>query len=133
MEMQAMQSRKRIMLVEDDEDDQYLFCESLMEFHPEIECQIAQNGAEALELVKQLPPFDMIFLDLNMPKVDGFECLKRLKENPAHKNIPVVIVSTSRRPEDITRCKQLGASMFVSKPASFQQLFAQMMDILRKH
>src|SRR5688572_28451127 len=74
-QMQAMQPRKRIMLVEDDEDDQYLFCESLMELHPEIECQIAQNGAEALELVKQLPPFDMIFLDLNMPKVDGFECL----------------------------------------------------------
>ena len=75
----------------------------------------------------------MIFLDLNMPKVDGFECLKRLKENPAHRDIPVIIVSTSRRPEDITRCKQLGASMFVSKPASFQDLFAEMMDILSKH
>lgn len=125
-----MQTAKRVMLVEDDEDDQYLFCEALMELHPYINCQIANNGAEALELVKQQPPFDLIFLDLNMPKVDGFECLKRLKENPVHQHIPVVIVSTSRRPEDIEKCKLLGASMFVSKPASFGELFGKMLDIL---
>ena len=118
------------MLVEDDEDDQYLFCEALLELHPYIDCQIANNGAEALELVKQQPPFDLIFLDLNMPKVDGFECLKRLKANPVHQHIPVVIVSTSRRPEDIEKCKQLGALMFVSKPASFGELFGKMLDIL---
>ena len=83
-----------------------------------------------MELVKQQPPFDLIFLDLNMPKVDGFECLKRLKENPVYQHIPVVIVSTSRRPEDIEKCKLLGASMFVSKPASFGELFGKMLDIL---
>lgn len=118
------------MLVEDDEDDQYLFCEALFEFHPHIQCQIANNGAEALELVKQEPPFDMIFLDLNMPKVDGFECLRRLKANPAHQEIPVVIVSTSRRQVDIENCKELGAAMFVSKPTSFDELFNKMLNIL---
>ncbi|MES2893925.1 MAG: response regulator [Bacteroidota bacterium] len=125
-----MQTAKRVMLVEDDEDDQYLFCESLLELHPQIQCQIANNGAEALELVKQEPPFDLIFLDLNMPKVDGFECLKRLKANPLYQDIPVVIVSTSRRDADVEKCKELGAAMFVSKPASFAELFNKMLEIL---
>src|SRR5687767_13030602 len=100
-----MQTIKRILLVEDDVDDQFFFCEALTELHPTIDCRIAKNGAEALEIVKAPPPFDMIFLDLHMPKVDGFQCLKQLKEHPVHKNIPVVIVTTSNNEEDIRKSK----------------------------
>src|SRR5687767_6825903 len=102
-----MRTIKRILLVEDDLDDQMFFCEALNKLQSAIECRIANDGVEALELVEEPPPFDLIFLDLNMPKVNGFECLKRLKDHPIHKEIPVVILSTSNHPEDITKSKLL--------------------------
>ena len=122
-----MENIKRILLVEDDLDDQFFFCEALNEFHPEINCRIAMNGAEALELVGSLPPFDVIFLDLNMPKIDGFECLQRLKADPTHKAVPVVVISTSRRKEDMQRSEKLGATLYVSKPPPFEKLFRQLL------
>lgn len=64
------------MLVENDFDDQYFFMLALQEIHPGIRCEIANNGAEALDRVEDFPLFDIIFLDLNIPKIDGFECLE---------------------------------------------------------
>src|SRR5688500_12821680 len=118
---------KRILLVEDDQDDRFFFCEALSEFHPGIDCTIAMNGAEALDLVGSLPAFDVIFLDLNMPKIDGFECLLRLKAHPTHKRVPVVVISTSRREEDMQKSEQLGASLYVSKPPPFEELFRKLL------
>lgn len=125
-----MQKIKRILLVEDDLDDQMFFCEALTELHPTIDCEIANNGAEALELVAAPPPFDMIFLDLNMPKVNGFDFLRRIKAHPLHKSIPVVIVSTSNDHEDISRSKLLGASQFISKTPKANDLFMQLRKVI---
>ena len=125
-----MQSAKRILLVEDDLDDQLFFTEALHNIHPNIQYEIANDGAEALLLVDSPPPFDMIFLDLNMPKVDGFECLQQLRALENYKKVPVIIVSTSTRVEDIDRCKNLGATTFFSKPSSFEKLFVQLKGIL---
>ena len=125
-----MQTAKRILLVEDDKDDQQLFCEALSDFHPSIFCQVANNGLEALSLLSIHPPFDMIFLDLNMPKIDGFECLKVMKSHLLYRYIPVIILSTSARQEDITRCMGLGAATFFTKPTSYTLLFDKLRDIL---
>ena len=127
-----MQTIKRVLLVEDDIDDQMFFCEALTELHPAIDCKIANNGAEALEIVEGPPPFDMIFLDLNMPKVNGFDCLKRLKAHPLHKSIPVVIVSTSQSADDIAKSKLLGASQFISKTPKFKDLFIQLRNAINE-
>lgn len=125
-----MQTAKRILLVEDDPDDQDLFCEALKLIHSQILCEIANDGVKALHMVEHQSPFDLIFLDLNLPKMDGFECLWHLKNNELHKNIPVIILSTSHRLSDIERCKKLGAANFFSKPASFDKLFHMLENIL---
>ncbi|MEP7106475.1 MAG: response regulator [Ferruginibacter sp.] len=122
----------RILLVEDDKDDQALFCEALSCVQPALSCQIANNGVEALDLIRQLPPFDIIFMDLNMPKMNGFECLKYLKDSPLFKHIPVIIISTSSHQFEIERCKQLGAAMYFTKPASFKELFDKLKNVLSK-
>ncbi|MCW3091425.1 MAG: response regulator [Ferruginibacter sp.] len=70
-----MNTAKRILLVDDDPDDQYLFSDAVNQIHPKIYCEIANNGAEALTILDKTPPFDLIFMDLNMPKMNGFECL----------------------------------------------------------
>ena len=125
-----MQTAKRILLVEDDKDDQQLFCEALSEIHPSIFCQVANNGLEALSFLSIHPAFEMVFLDLNMPKIDGFECLTVLKSHLSYRDIPVIVLSTSSRQEDINRCKDLGAATFFTKPTSYTLLFDKLRDIL---
>ena len=126
-----MQTAKNILLIEDDVDDQYLFCDAISSIHPNISYRIAKNGVEALDLVEQPPMPDLIFLDLNMPKMNGFECLKQLKKSELYKHIPVVILSTSNRREDIERCRELGAKSYSAKPTSFAELFNKLQNILK--
>jgi CheY-like chemotaxis protein len=125
-----MQTAKRILLVEDDKDDQELLCDVLKEIYPTINCQVANNGLEALTLLDSPPAFDIVFLDLNMPKMNGFQCLEVLKADPSYKHLPVVIFSTSNRKEDIIRCKDLGAAYFFTKPSSYRILFETLRNIL---
>ena len=127
-----MQIIERVLLVEDDLDDQIFFCEALTELHPGIDYKIANNGVEALELVEGPPTFDIIFLDLHMPKLDGFQCLKLLKEHPVHKSIPVVIVSTSDNEDDIRKSKLMGATLYISKPAKFADWLINLNKIIDK-
>ncbi|SEP35940.1 Response regulator receiver domain-containing protein [Niastella yeongjuensis] len=65
---------------------------------------------------------DVIFLDINMPKIDGWECLKQLKNNPDYNSIPVIIYSTSSAKKDIETAYNLGAQLFLSKPEDFREL-----------
>ncbi len=67
---------------------------------------------------------NLIFLDLNMPKVDGKTALKKIKETPDLKNIPVVIWTTSSSPEDRELCLQLGVIKFITKPVEFSNIVA---------
>jgi len=67
-----MKHAKRILLVDDDVDDQVYFLDAINEINPSMECKLANNGLEALQSIKILPAFDIIFLDLNMPIMNGF-------------------------------------------------------------
>ena len=125
-----MQTAKRVLLVEDDIDDQELFSEALARIHPTVCCDIANNGAEALEMIENPPAFDIVFMDLNMPKMNGIECLKHLKVHPVYKHVPVIIISTSVRVEEMEKCKELGAAKYFPKPASFDVLFNNLRNIL---
>ena len=122
----------RILLVEDDIDDQYFFREALSLLSPALSCQIAENGVEALKLLKELPRFDIIFMDINMPKMNGIECLQVLKSNDSYKNIPVVILSTSSDQAYIDRCKILGATYYFTKPIIPFELIKKLQDIFKK-
>ena len=125
-----MQTAERILLIDDNLDDQQFFCEALKELYPHITCDIANNGAEAMRIIDKVPIYDVIFLDLYMPKVNGFEFLQRLKNTSLYKYIPVIIVSSSLRPEDSEKCKKLGADFFIQKPTSYKEVLEQLRNLL---
>jgi len=126
-----MSTHKKILLVDDDTDDQLFFVDAITELEPTLECGIANNGLEALDhLQKVPPPPTLIFLDLNMPFMNGFECLAELKKTNEYKEIPVIIFTTSNHPVDMERIISMGASMFLIKPPDFTALKNKLNHIL---
>jgi CheY-like chemotaxis protein len=112
------------MLVDDDEDDADLFCEEVASLDPAMKCYKAENGAEVFDALARLRPDkpDVIFLDINMPVMDGWECLRRLKNEPAYSQIPVIMYSTSSARQDVDMAYSLGALAFMSKPEDMHEL-----------
>ncbi len=121
---------KRILLVEDDSDDQAFFVNAANRVSPILECDIAANGEEALKMVSLYPFYEFIFMDLNMPVMDGSTCLAKLKASQ-YKKIPVVIFTTSKSERDIERCKTLGVAMYWLKPHSEETLFKELQRIVK--
>jgi CheY-like chemotaxis protein len=114
---------KNILLVDDDEDDQNFFMEAVNEIDNSICLRIANNGVEALAQLNgmyELP--DLIFLDINMPLMNGFECLTQLKKQNRFKTIPVIILSTSNNSAETELARMLGAFFFLYKPSEFSLL-----------
>lgn len=111
-----------ILLVDDDIDDQLLFSEAVSSVAPGYERVIKSDGIEALDYLtsaEKLP--ELIFLDLNMPRMNGVECLKALKKNNRLAVIPVVILSTFKSDEKAKELEKLGASHYIQKPVGFKQ------------
>jgi CheY-like chemotaxis protein len=109
---------KNIFLVEDDEDDQHFFIEAIKEIDKSICICVAKNGVEALNKLDNMNSLpDVIFMDINMPLMNGFECLTLLKKHIRLKTIPVVILTTSNNPKEAEVAKVLGAVFFLSKPS----------------
>ncbi len=110
-----------ILLIDDDEIERLKFARVLQKNnypHNSIE---AKNGEEALQLLakkEQLP--DLIFLDLNMPKMNGLEFLKELKSDATLHYIPVIILSTSNNHRDLKEAYRIGASGYIVKPLKYQ-------------
>ena len=112
-----------ILLVDDDVDDRLIFTEIVHEINPSLHILSANDGAEALELLERnITKPDIIFLDINMPRVNGAECLCQLKRRPKFSSIPVVMYSTSTCEREINKMKKLGAQDFISKPYSWNDL-----------
>ena len=127
-----MSIHKKILLVDDDTDDQLFFVDAVKEIEPTLECDIACNGLEALDhLDKVPPPPSLIFLDLNMPIMNGYECLAKLKETKQYNEIPVIIFTTSNQPVDVERTISMGAKLFITKPPDFEVLKNKLHDILK--
>jgi CheY-like chemotaxis protein len=119
---------KSCLLIDDDLDDQLVFSLALKELNHPIFCVVANSGFEALKKLEHDPPFlpNIIFLDLNLPGINGFDCLSRIKKNEKLSHIPVVIYTTSHSLEDINRTKNLGAIDFITKPYHIKDLYARL-------
>lgn len=115
---------KKFAIADDDADDSELFIDALAEIDPAITCDQASNGKLLLEKLQKklvgLP--DIIFLDINMPEMNGWECLAAIKENSTLSRIPVVMYSTSSTQRDKQTAEKLGANFFFTKPDSFRVL-----------
>jgi CheY-like chemotaxis protein len=127
MSSQAHASTIELLLVEDDPGDIRLTVEALKHTKMLANLSFARDGIEALEFLRRKGKFsaaprpDIIFLDLNMPRMDGREVLSEIKQDPALQDIPVVVLTTSADEEDICRSYKLHANCYVTKPVDLQQ------------
>ena len=130
-----MQTRQRpIFLVDDDPDDRLLFKLIFQEYNVKRDLIEMSNGIELMEYLdtchrEQIPA--LIFLDRNMPKMDGMQVLQLLKANFVYRHIPVVIFSNSRASLDKSEAYRLGANFFITKPANLNDLRKMVEDLLK--
>jgi CheY-like chemotaxis protein len=117
---------KNIFLTDDDDDDCLLFSEALSEIFPQDETNliITNDGVKLMQALDEtVPPSpQVIFLDLNMPRKNGFECLAEIRNDPKLKDIPVVIFSTSSNNDIVNQTYQQGANYYICKPQSYSVL-----------
>lgn len=113
-----------ILLADDDTDDCLLFKEAITGFIPSDNFTAVHDGEQLMQLLgnetNKLP--DILFLDLNMPRKNGFECLTEIKQNKKLKNLPVVIFSTSKVHDQMNILFKTGADVYIRKPRNFDQL-----------
>ena len=129
-------SKKTILLVEDNPDDEALALHALGRIDCDINVVVARDGVEAMDYLFRTGNRDgrepsgspsLIIMDLKMPKVNGFELLKRLRGEPCTKLIPVIVLSSSGVEQDIINSYSYGANSYIRKKVDF----TQMTDILR--
>jgi CheY-like chemotaxis protein len=115
---------KRFLVIDDDSDDRELFSEALACVDPEIVCDQATDGAEALKrlIAQDIAKPDIVFLDINMPIMNGWQFLTRLKNEEQYKHIPVIVYTTSSNVKDRMIADDLGALCFITKPHAFGRL-----------
>ncbi len=119
-----------ILIADDDDDDQLLLASAFKEVGIDGPLKSIGNGEELMDYLLQKGKYErskneaphLILLDLNMPKKDGRCVLQELKKNPKLNKIPVIVLSTSFNPEDISNAYELGANSFISKPSSYVEL-----------
>lgn len=123
-----------IMMADDDEEDRMLAARALEKAEVGAELRFARDGEDLLDYLHGRGEYagqttqrpDLILLDLNMPRKDGRETLRDLKEDPDLRSIPVTILTTSRAEEDVRGTYLLGANSYVTKPVTFSELVTLM-------
>ena len=136
----AATSRLSLLLAEDNLADTYLVREAIRAENLPLDVQVASDGERAMSFIEQAEAAsedqrpDIVLLDLNLPKRDGFEILQRLRSSATLRSLPVVIFTSSDSPEDRRRAAELGATYF-RKPASYEEflkLGGILKDVLRE-
>ena len=113
-----------ILLADDDENDRILFTEAFSALKLKTEVHTVNNGVQLMEWLgkKGNPMPQLIFIDLNMPKKDGLECLVEIKSNERLRDIFIAIFSTSDNEKDVEETFKNGANIYIIKPNDFKQL-----------
>ncbi|MEO6723561.1 MAG: response regulator [Ferruginibacter sp.] len=112
---------KHLVIAEDDIDDIFMFkyafddiCSDLFQLH------IATDGVELMKILRNNPVPIAIFLDLNMPRRSGQQCLKEIRSNDKFKDVPVIVLSGTDTESEINNCLEIGANYYYEKPESYQ-------------
>ena len=132
-----MADLRPILLVEDNPRDLELTLAALAKCQLANDIVVARDGAEALDYLygrndyADRQPGDpaVVLLDLKLPKVDGLEVLERVKSDPSQRQIPVVMLTSSREERDLLRSYELGVNAFVVKPVDFNAFFEAIQDL----
>ena len=116
-----------ILLAEDNEDDVLMIQEAFNEANLANIIDVVSDGEQALRYLRRQPPYEtarlpgLVLLDINMPRKDGFEVLEEVKTDPRLRHLPVIMLTTSHREEDVVRSYSRGACSYVTKPIDFKQ------------
>ena len=122
---------KVVLMAEDDSDDRLLVKDAMAECHWEGDLHFVEDGEDLIDYLRHRGKFSqplvaprpgLILLDLNMPRKDGREALREIKDDADLRRIPVVVLTTSKADTDIGRVYDLGANSFISKPIQFDAL-----------
>jgi CheY-like chemotaxis protein len=117
-------SSKKCLIIDDDPDDQEIFIMCAEKVNRTVECLGVKSGIDALKMLngdREYVP-DYIFLDVNMPKMNGIDCLKELKKISRLRNTKIFMYSTTSEPEFLDASKKLGAWDFIVKPTKTTEL-----------
>jgi two-component system response regulator len=129
-----------VLVADDDADDRLLTRDALVSRSSTTEVRFVADGVELLEYLRRRGRFadlvdsprpGLILLDLNMPRMSGHEVLRELKADPALREIPVVVLSTSSDEEDVRRAYEIGGSSYIRKPVAFDELVEAMHVVTR--
>jgi len=122
---EGMQSRA-FLIAEDDEDDYHLTLEALKDAGVNNPVYRVKDGEALMQFIdredRDGPPVGLILLDLNMPRKDGREALRELKDHPRHRRLPVIVLTTSQAEADIVKSYDLGVNSFILKPGRYSEL-----------
>lgn len=110
-------SYRHIVLADDDRDDIELFQSAVKECSSNIKVSAAEDGQMLIELLEKDSVPDFIVLDLNMPRMSGYDCLRVIRKNSRYNNVPVIMFSTSSSPKDMDDCFKNGANDYIVKPS----------------
>jgi len=129
--MEHSENLIHIHMCDDDPDDRLLFKDAITEASLINDISFTEDGQQLIEFLTRQGDYkniqqqdlpDIILLDLNMPRKDGREALKEIKDNPKLRHIPVVILTTSKHEEDVFKSYDLGANSYITKPVTFDKL-----------
>ena len=121
-----------ILYVDDDGDDREIFREAVKSIDDSVVCYTAKNGLDALSfLAIQKPLPDVVFLDINMPLMNGATCLTEIKSNSKTAHLPVIIFTTSTNPAEVAECQKRGANDFIHKPVSYLHMMKILKPIIK--
>lgn len=125
-----MIDKKVCLLIDDDEEDREMFATAVSEVSTDVRLMTVQNARDAIGKIRtgEIRP-DFIFLDLNMPCVNGYEFLVYLKGQIRQNRIPVIVYSTVSDPLEVTRTKKLGAHAFFEKPSGIKELKLRLSEL----
>jgi CheY-like chemotaxis protein len=129
-----MQKTRPILLVEDDQVDALTVKRILREVRIENHLEIVTDGEQALDYLRNAdnPRPAFILLDLNMPRMDGIECLQILKNDDNLKSLPVIVITTSKGRHDIEDCFRLGVAGYMVKPIDNQK-FVEIVTVINRY
>ncbi|AWA30585.1 response regulator [Flavobacterium magnum] len=122
MVSQNTHTARHIFMVDDDEDDRMIFSDILRSADNSIVLTEVENGKKLMDLLDNPPLPHLVFLDLNMPVKDGFECLEQIRKQAKLKQLNIVVYTTSDNPETIRKAQHLGATFYAVKPCSMENL-----------
>jgi DNA-binding NarL/FixJ family response regulator len=122
---------QNIWLADDDKDDCEIFQDVIKQILPSAVLRIIPNGEELMNMLTTAVKPDILFLDINMPRKDGLDCLLEIRAQRHFSRLPIIIFSSSKEPRYIDASYGYGANLYYSKPTSFQELIAGLSNLFK--